>query len=165
MNNTLNYKEATDLMEKFMMDSGIRDFCTNLCKGMCCESLDKECKTKCTERNLSCGTYVCPALVHSVFNMSLAKRYYKIRQLIMPKLNELTQLFDGRCIYTDYVPIEVQKEFSISKRKFFKFFPSNTELYRVYSKIYNLKTLIERSQYLIRKETMESLTASCNKNK
>lgn len=36
MNNYYSYQESLDIVEKFMIDSGIREYCESICKGKCC---------------------------------------------------------------------------------------------------------------------------------
>ena len=57
-----NYYEALEIVEQFMAESGIRKFCSTLCKGTCCGSCksrgDNGCKLK--VRNLLCSIHTCP---------------------------------------------------------------------------------------------------------
>lgn len=58
----LTYQEALDIVEKFMIDSGIREYCTEICKGGCCmdcyENNPNSCR-HCEGRRLSCSIYTC----------------------------------------------------------------------------------------------------------
>ena len=65
----LGYKKTLDIVEKFMVNSRIREYCTDVCKGRCCRNCYKENKNACHRqegRRLSCSIYLCPSL-HSIF--------------------------------------------------------------------------------------------------
>lgn len=58
----LTYQEALDIVEKFMINSGIRQYCTEICKGGCCmdcyEDNPNSCR-HCEGRRLPCSMYTC----------------------------------------------------------------------------------------------------------
>ena len=57
----LNYQQTLEAVENFMKETGIRDFCTDICKGSCCSGCYTR-ETACHKnegRRLSCSTYVC----------------------------------------------------------------------------------------------------------
>lgn len=56
---TLTYAEVLAAVEAFMVGSGIRQFCSEVCRGQCC----KNCKAPCyEERRLNCSAFVCGVL-------------------------------------------------------------------------------------------------------
>lgn len=60
----ISYKETLSLVEKFMIDSHIRKYCSEICKGKCCEKCYKS-EYACHrygERRLSCSIYLCVAI-------------------------------------------------------------------------------------------------------
>jgi len=61
----LRYKKTLDIVEKFMIDSRIREYCTDICKGRCCEGCYKKNKYACHRqegRRLPCSIYLCTSL-------------------------------------------------------------------------------------------------------
>lgn len=58
----LTYQETLNIVEKFMINSGIRRYCTEICKGQCCmgcyENNLKSCR-HCEGRRLPCSIYIC----------------------------------------------------------------------------------------------------------
>lgn len=60
--NSLSYKETLNIVEKFMIDSGIRQYCTKICKGRCCEGCFEKDQQACChheKRRLPCSAYLC----------------------------------------------------------------------------------------------------------
>jgi hypothetical protein len=58
---TLDYHQTLEIVENFMTETGIRDFCTNVCKGSCCGKCytsDNACH-KHEGRRLACSAFVC----------------------------------------------------------------------------------------------------------
>lgn len=58
----LNYVQTLDMVEVFMKASGIRNYCTNICKGDCCGGCYTNSRHSCHEhegRRISCSTYLC----------------------------------------------------------------------------------------------------------
>ena len=76
----ISYKRAMEIVEKFMEETGIRDFCTNYCRGWCCNEAGDEngCyegKNSCAKigRKLECSMFICNQL-RDVINGASAKR-------------------------------------------------------------------------------------------
>ena len=65
MKNLLTYQETLDIVEKFMIESCIRYYCADLCKGKCCKGCytSKEACHLNEGRRLPCSIYVCPLLL------------------------------------------------------------------------------------------------------
>lgn len=58
----LRYKKTLDIVERFMIDSRIREYCTKICKGYCCGSCYTKSEEAChrhEKRRLSCSIYLC----------------------------------------------------------------------------------------------------------
>ena len=61
----LNYSQTMGVVEKFMINSRIREYCTDICKGQCCNKCYKENKEACHRqegRRLSCSVFLCGGL-------------------------------------------------------------------------------------------------------
>jgi len=53
----MKYPEALNLIEGYLISTGIRKYCTEVCHGDCCRTCDShQCNT---QRNIACSTYVC----------------------------------------------------------------------------------------------------------
>lgn len=57
-----NYNQTLDEFEKFMIETGIRKYCSELCRGSCCDIHKCNDCFKYGERRLFCSTYICPEL-------------------------------------------------------------------------------------------------------
>ena len=72
---TLTYQETTDIVEKFMIDTKIRKYCTEICKGKCCGSCytknDQACHLS-EGRRLCCSIFLCFSL-HNKFSIETRK--------------------------------------------------------------------------------------------
>jgi len=58
----MNYAQTLEMVEAFMKASGIRAFCTNICKGNCCDNCYTKSKNACHRhegRRMSCSVYLC----------------------------------------------------------------------------------------------------------
>lgn len=98
--NSLTYQQTLDIIEKFMIDSGIRNFCTNICHGQCCSSC-WESKYACHRnegRRLSCSFYLCPWLSNKILSskdeVSLINKpsytiYYEIKNKVLHIISDL----------------------------------------------------------------------------
>ena len=64
------YEQALQKVEKFMIDSGIRSFCKNICKGECCRKCYERGNScnKNGERRLACSAFVCLQLRNLIFS-------------------------------------------------------------------------------------------------
>ena len=76
------YKETLDRVEMFMNDSGIRDFCSKICRGMCCMNC-YESENACHKnegRRLACSLFICDSLKYILFSKKerFIPKLYKI---------------------------------------------------------------------------------------
>ena len=80
----LTYQEATDIVEKIMIDSRIREYCTEICKGKCCGGCytnnDEACHYN-EGRRLCCSSYLCTGLTKKFPRKSISL-FYKIEECI-----------------------------------------------------------------------------------
>jgi hypothetical protein len=63
----VNYQEALELINGFMLKSGIHEHCTAVCKGKCCGGCYEQHKFSCRNQEgdtgrLTCTTFVCEDL-------------------------------------------------------------------------------------------------------
>lgn len=58
---TLNYYQTLEIVENFMIKSGIRGFCTDICRGKCCISCygSPQACHKNEGRRLACSVFIC----------------------------------------------------------------------------------------------------------
>ena len=74
MKHGLTYQETLDIVEKFMIDSGIRQFCTEICKGLCCMNCYEDNPKACHRqegRRLPCSIHVCYGLKQHFFEKTM----------------------------------------------------------------------------------------------
>lgn len=61
--NWLSYSQALEQVEKFIRDSGIREYCTTVCKGNCCRGCRvRSCDTG--SRKITCSFYLCSNILN-----------------------------------------------------------------------------------------------------
>jgi len=83
---TLNYYQTLEIVENFVIKTGIRDFCTNVCKGSCCGrcyTSENACH-KHEGRRLACSAFVCslPVLENDRLNEHVAEGRYALNKVI-----------------------------------------------------------------------------------
>jgi len=64
MKTSISYKDSLDIIEKFMEESGLRNYCTYICKGKCCQGCYTS-KNSCYKnegRRISCSIFICEQL-------------------------------------------------------------------------------------------------------
>ncbi len=65
---TLNYDQTMDIVEAFMDASGIRDYCSDICKGRCCDkcyTTERACHLN-EGRRLACSIFMCNPLTKNI---------------------------------------------------------------------------------------------------
>jgi len=103
----LRYKKTLDIVEKFMIDSRIREYCTKICKGYCCGSCYKKNEQAChrhEKRRLPCSIYLCIDL-YERFSKEDDQILSKVKSIILEECRRLTR----NNVY-----------FSVPSRKFFR---------------------------------------------
>lgn len=77
----LSYKDALNIIENFMFKSGLRDFCSNVCKGACCSGCYELSISACIineGRRLTCSAFICATLQSDLFDHQEKKLYYHV---------------------------------------------------------------------------------------
>ena len=132
MKDYYTYQETLDIVEKFMIETGVREYCETICKGKCCGSC-YESKYACRKnegRRLSCSTMICNKLVNLLFTEKEKQLYENLDLCMWRKFVNDCDLSD---IYFNIHTNEVQKKFKIAKRMFS--FIRRTDIDKVKSKI------------------------------
>jgi len=140
-----SYREALEIVEDFMVKSGIRQYCENICHGKCCGSYRDEedgkfhkcweSKNACWRnegRRLPCSIFICSWLLELLPD---ADELAEIREEIV---QTLWNIMEENPYYHPNTP-KIQQEFSIEKEIMDKIKSFNIREYR---KISNF--LIER---------------------
>jgi len=86
----ISYDEALEIVEEFNIKSGLRDFCTNRCKGACCW----DCKDRCDryeERRLPCSTFFCSTIMLMILpDVDDRRKYKKIHRATVSHMRRCT---------------------------------------------------------------------------
>ena len=128
------YKEALEIVEDFMIKSGIREYCETICKGQCCSYRNEEGKLhKCWEsenacwrnegRRLPCSIFICSWLLDYFPN---SRELAKINEIIAHTLWDIM----GKNPYYHPNTPEVQREFRIERQIIDKIKSFNIKEYR-----------------------------------
>jgi len=121
------YSETVDVIEKFMKETGIRNYCESICEGHCCGA----CYTRDTAchrnegRRLACSHYLCCWLKNLIFpDRALDYHYDELGCLIRRQLSKAR----GVAYYTNpyFIPYtrEQMDNFRIPKLEVDKGLPS-----------------------------------------
>lgn len=81
----LTYEETLTIVEKFMIDSQTRKYCTDVCKGRCCSGCYKNSPDACHKqegRRLSCSIFMCFGLL-SIFSKKDLHTFTSIDEVII----------------------------------------------------------------------------------
>jgi len=109
MTNKYSYKEALNIVENFMIKSGIRRYCETICKGYCCRLCSSENACFRNEgRRLPCSTFICDWLLGYLPD---EKELIKINKIIEHTLFGIM----GKNPYFYPNTPDVQRKFSIDK--------------------------------------------------
>jgi len=111
----LTYDQTLKIVDQFIINSGIRDYCTNVCGGKCCQFCAKCSEESCMvigDTRLSCTIYLCGALTDKLFTKYERKLFYKIQEKILHKVYKHKQNKSLRPMY--YYPPKP----AIKKEKF-----------------------------------------------
>lgn len=88
MKDMLSYEELLDLAESFMEKSGVRAYCSEICKGHCCNGCyvsDGACH-KNEGRRLACSTFLCYNLRKRVLTQEQQRAYSKMTDVILDEM-------------------------------------------------------------------------------
>lgn len=66
-----SYDEALKIIENFMIETSIREFCQKMCMGACCRNCElfDDCST--IERRMYCSISLCDNLLHILYEINL----------------------------------------------------------------------------------------------
>ena len=120
-----SYREALEIVEEFMIESGIRKYCTTVCKGYCCGlcSFSENACFRNEGRRLPCSTFICDWLLGYLPN---EKELIKINKIIERTLFNIM----GKNPYFYPNTPDVQRKFSINKEIIDKIKSFNIKEYR-----------------------------------
>ena len=115
METSISYKDSLDIIEKFMEESGLRNYCTYICKGKCC-GICYTSKNACHKnegRRISCSIFMCNQLNYllnrcaddiSIVNKDEFHKNYiylfgKLRGYIYSHIEKTLQAYVGYNVY------------------------------------------------------------------
>ena len=107
-----SYREALEIVEDFMVKSGIRKYCETICKGYCC-GLCSESENACFRnegRRLPCSIYLCKPLLEIVPNKETLFDLIEDIELTLREIMEDNPYFNPNTK-------DVQAKFHISKKQ------------------------------------------------
>lgn len=87
-----SYDEVLSLVETFMIDSGIREYCTEKCQGHCCEKcreLRPETCSKTDGRRLACSVFLCSEMDWALWQIEDYKRFQQFCADVIRYLSNL----------------------------------------------------------------------------
>lgn len=135
---TLTYAEALAAVEQFMVESGIRDFCSNVCGGKCCGSCWKKSPNACHRnegRRISCSMYLCNVLENFL-------HVYTLRHLTTV-LTTLRQAGLQDCFFTVHT-IDIQNRCVFPKQELLYSLPMPESLPELQRRLKWLTTYVQR---------------------
>jgi len=115
MDELYNYQETLDIVEKFMVESKIREYCETVCKGKCCRDC-YDTKNACRKnegRRLPCSAYICSSLQARI-KSSIRDRWYKMAIEIEKTVASLLNGKYSDSYFSVNIP-EIQEAFRIKK--------------------------------------------------
>jgi hypothetical protein len=119
----IGYNQALERIEEFMVKSGVRDYCVNVCKGKCCQGC-YETENACHKnegRRLKCSWFICSDLTRNIFKDKMTN-YWELGALI----SEALARSNGNKIINAYFhpyPNDVMEKFSIDEKFFDEYLP------------------------------------------
>lgn len=113
MNEHYSYQETLEIVEKFMIDTRIREYCESICKGVCCGDCydsDYAC-SKNEGRRLPCSMFICKEL-RKHLNTKIRNIWYDVAVAIECRVE--SHMGMKNCYFNVNTP-KVQKAFKIPK--------------------------------------------------
>ncbi|MCX6743037.1 MAG: hypothetical protein NT116_02255 [Candidatus Parcubacteria bacterium] len=113
-----NYQETLDKIEKFMNDSGIRDFCSEQCHGKCCSGCYEKNPDACHRnegRRLACSAFICSSLRVLIFSPNEAELWDHICMNINHQHAEADLKHAHKSLYHTPYPAEAKKNYRVKK--------------------------------------------------
>ena len=120
-----SYREALEIVEDFMIKSGIRKYCETVCKGQCCRNCwtSKNACWKNEGRRLPCSIFICDWLLGYLPGEKELKKINKIIE------HTLFSIMEKNPYFYPNTP-DVQRKFSIDKEVIDKIKSFNIKEYR-----------------------------------
>lgn len=137
---TYTYKETMKIVERFMENTYIRQFCTDYCKGRCCSSnCEKRC-TKTKRRRISCSIFVCSELLPLVFPEQWDRNiFFAVESKILFALNNVEH-YDNEY----FVPHsqQVRAKFKVSRKVLDTL--KNINVWNIARRVYRIENFARR---------------------
>lgn len=111
---TYTYAEALEKVEKFNIETGVREFCSVICQGKCCRDRctpERSCEGD-EGRRFSCSVFVCNTLREIIFTPSQNEIYLKVDRAMREDLEKLGLI---KWLFYSVHTKKVKEEFSIKK--------------------------------------------------
>jgi len=102
----MDYIDALEQIEQWLIKTGVRKYCRTKCKGLCCKQYCKE--KGCLRPPLSCAVYLCDDVKKHMMDVHLAEKYQN-------NYFEILKLFTGKKIKT-HTPEEIFTKINIPKK-------------------------------------------------
>lgn len=113
MNDYYTYQKTLEIVEKFMIDTRIREYCESICKGVCCGDCydsDYAC-FKNEGRRLPCSFFVCKQL-RNHFDRKIKNMWYAAAVVVERRVE--SHMGVKSCYFNVNTP-KVQRAFRIQK--------------------------------------------------
>jgi len=94
----MNYQETLNKIENMMEVTGIRHYCSNVCKGACCSgcyATAKACHRN-EGRRLACSVFLCNSLRELLFTKTLERLYVKMSSAIEDALSSALTIAESQ---------------------------------------------------------------------
>lgn len=146
MEDTLNYHETLELVENFIIKSGIRHFCKTWCKGSCCQGT--VCAIQCSHSHLLCSGFICITLHEIIANVTNTPYNYSnpswYTRLITLGHNQKS---DRLGYYGQHSTQKAIDNFTVNKKKFLEGYPSKEEMTNIDK---TLRSIVILNNYRVR---------------
>ena len=143
-----SYQETLEIIEKFMIDTRIREYCESICKGVCCGDCydsDHAC-SKNEGRRLPCSFFVCEQL-RNRFDTAIRNQW---RAAAVAVERRVESHMDMKSCYFNVNTPKVQRAFRVQK-SLIDDLVSNEEginsIKDLMSKLINSKTQVRGMEY------------------
>jgi len=151
-----NYKEVLNRIEQFMESSHIRKYCTDICKGDCCNGCyesNKACH-KNEGRRLACSCFLCAQLITFVFPTGKERyKYNKLSEAIRNALRKADDRWQYHNVYFEPYTSKQMENFRIRKSLFDQYLPTKTDTKKIANIMCNL---IELGHLILRSKIREN---------
>ncbi len=101
----ISYNKTVKIVDNWMVNSGVRRFCSEVCKGRCCRSVvsHQVCKKREECKNINCVSFLCFEIIRNIFSPEQHLKYRKsndyIRQITT---NDFAMLAFGDAYFINY---------------------------------------------------------------